>query len=499
VDFGSGIGVYEGVGVGEGMGGGMDGGVDECMSVSDAYLRHLGPAASAHVRALRLDHKGMNDELLLRLVQSFSSLSHLHLYLLTDRHMPALVQLLVHMKARLHAVYLHQARMSSHLAVDLIEAIVSQAQLRVVCLKGVRLASDSVFLLASLVVGQRSGESGLERLELHSNWMDDDLCALLFDASLRTCQRLHSLVIQNNRVGGRACGTLASAVQKNNTLQRSLRCLAIRGSAALNAGLVQLSAATATLLQLEHFDISESSVDEHGMAALSEVLHATVQLSKLDCVDCSLRCSSAVLLFEALHAHPQLRALNVSHNSLGPQLHTSLSRLLVRPPPHLQVLKLERVSLDASCWDWSVAMALSMLHLRELHLSANRIGQQGAAMLAEALTGCTRRFAEHLATLQPRPFEPTDCAWLDKSSVASLRDLKVLNVSENRLLGVGGMMILWALQWRSRELDLKHLDVSNNLFGGWHAHIRSGLKELVAHLACSNSSENQILDATNQV
>jgi Ran GTPase-activating protein (RanGAP) involved in mRNA processing and transport len=521
-------------------------------------------AASAHVRTLRLNHKGMADELILRLVRdarthalahvararacrrmlhacrahsrapahthtqvpSFARLSQLHLYLLNDGHVPALAQLLAGCKARLHAVHLHQARISSRLAVDVIHAIRSQSRLRVLCLKGVRLESDSAALLATLVAAQPLGRafesSGLERLELHSNCMDDDLCALLFDAALRTCERLHALAIHHNRVGAKACAALASAVQQNSALQRSLRCVTVRGSALLPDGLEQLSAAAAAVLRLEHFVVGESTVDERGMRALSPALRASRQLEALDCADCSLRCSAAVELLEALHAHPQLRSLDISHNPLGPQvrdrcrcalpamlhvacavqLHTSLSRFLVRPPPHLQVLKLERIALDATCYDWNVATALSRLRVSELHLSANRIGQQGATMLAEALTGCTKRFVEYAAALHPsslRPFGPANCAWLDKNHVASLCDLKVLNVSENRLLGVGGTMVLWALQWRAPELNLEHLDVSNNLFGACHSHIQAGLEPLVPRLACSNSSEGQVLDAANQV
>ena len=136
-------------------------------------------------------------------------------------------------------------------------------------------------------------------------------------------------------------------------------------------------------------DISANAICSQGIEDLSESLKYCHQLVELNVSDTGIDSHGVVLLSESLQHCSRLVKLDISFNDIGTQGMLSLANTLVKYCNNLQELNLLENNITSDGVPAIVYVMINCCRLKELCLSHNEIGIEGAASLVEGWKHCS--------------------------------------------------------------------------------------------------------------
>ncbi|KAK7157162.1 hypothetical protein R3I93_008591 [Phoxinus phoxinus] len=137
---------------------------------------------------------------------------------------------------------------------------------------------------------------------------------------------------------------------------------------------------------LRKLDLSENKLGDSGVKLLSAVLgNPLCKLEELRLRDCGVTEEGCAALASALRSNPShLRTLHLSVNKLGDSGVKRFSAVLENPLCKLETLGLRDCGVtDEGCAALASALRSNPSHLRELHLSGNKLGDSGVKLLQD--------------------------------------------------------------------------------------------------------------------
>ncbi|XP_047457342.1 NACHT, LRR and PYD domains-containing protein 12 [Mugil cephalus] len=151
-----------------------------------------------------------------------------------------------------------------------------------------------------------------------------------------------------------------------------------------------VSVLTSDTSRLRVLDIAANKIGDQGFAKLCKALHSPhCKLHELLTENCDLAAPSMEALSAALcSGQSELRKVNLTHNMIGDSGVEALCKSLQHPLCKLQSVKFFDSDLTGSCCP-HLREALTSEHcsLTELDLSVNELGQEGALLLCQSLSG----------------------------------------------------------------------------------------------------------------
>jgi Ran GTPase-activating protein (RanGAP) involved in mRNA processing and transport len=236
---------------------------------------------------------------------------------------------------------------------------------------------------AALVAGGRA--ASLQTLDLASNAIGPAGAAALADALAAGAPALLELVLDGNALGEAGGASVAALIEAHGALAsvRLARCEL--GTSAL----IALAGALAKTTSLRLLDLSEPrtfSRNEETMSHIAGGLRANASLERLVLRKHAHASDTAVeRLADAVLDNATLRELDLSANRLGPPSGATLAKALA-DGALLTVLQLSACRLaDGGAVALADVLARGACGLRVLDLRSNDIGDAGIAALAAAL------------------------------------------------------------------------------------------------------------------
>ena len=191
--------------------------------------------------------------------------------------------------------------------------------------------------------------------------------------------KIQHLNISENEIDG-SCDDLALAIADcGETLQSLNICC-------LLTGLFVRGVLNQIMNQMRHLvilDISGNAIGSQGIEHLSESLKYCHELVELNVSRTSIDSHGVVLLSESLQRCSRLMKLDISRNNIGTQGMLSLANTLVKYCNNLQELDLSENKITSDGVPAIVYVMTNCCRLKELCLSHNEIGIEGAASLVE--------------------------------------------------------------------------------------------------------------------
>ncbi|XP_035986238.1 NACHT, LRR and PYD domains-containing protein 12-like isoform X1 [Fundulus heteroclitus] len=240
-----------------------------------------------------------------------------------------------------------------------------------------------------------SNPSHLRELDLSHNTFDDEGMKLLSDV-LKTCC-LDTLRLKQCGITTEGCQHLARCIASNPSYLREL-------------------------------DLSKNKFHDEGMKLLSGVLRKCY-LETLRVSECGLKAKGCTDLASALYSNPSyLKNLDLSRNSFDRTSVDQLSDFLKHPDCQLQRLWLSETNLQREGAAVLVS-ALNPIHLKELDLGANQIGDAGVQEISALLQSPHSKI--EALRLADCCFEDKGCAALLSSLLTNPAHLRVLDLEWN--------------------------------------------------------------------
>uniref|UniRef100_A0A8C1HE30 NACHT LRR and PYD domain-containing protein n=1 Tax=Cyprinus carpio carpio TaxID=630221 RepID=A0A8C1HE30_CYPCA len=309
---------------------------------------------------------------------------------------------------------------------------------------------------AALTSALRSNPSHLRELNLSWNRLRDSSMKLLSDVLQDPHCKLEILWLRDCGVTDEGCAALTSALRSNpshlrvldlseNKLRDSVKLLSevlqdprckleilwLSDCGITDEGCAALtSALRSNPSHLRELDLSENKLD--SVKLLSEVLQDPhCKLKKLWLSKCGVTDEGCAALASALRSNPShLRELSLSENKLRDSVKL-LSDVLQDPHCKLEKLWLYDCGItDEGCAALTSALRSNPSHLRELHLSENKL-RDSVKLLSEVLQDPHCK----LEILWLRDCGITDegCAALTSALRSNPSHLRELNLSGNKL------------------------------------------------------------------
>ena len=189
--------------------------------------------------------------------------------------------------------------------------------------------------------------------------------------------KIQHLNISGNEIDG-SCDDLALAIADcGGTLQS----LDIQGTGLLVKGV--LNQMKNKMRRLVVLDIYWNAISSQGIEYLSESLKYCHQLVELNVCGTGIDSHGIVLLSESLQCCSRLVKLDISENYISTQGMLSLANTLVKYCNNLQELNLSFNTITSDGVPAIVYVMTNCCRLKELQLSGNKIGIEGAASLVE--------------------------------------------------------------------------------------------------------------------
>jgi len=195
------------------------------------------------------------------------------------------------------------------------------------------------------------------------------------------------LNLVRNGVGDAGAASLASALEKNVTLQR----LNLGGNDVGDAGAASLASALEKNATLQTLELGGNGVGDAGAASLASALEKNATLQRLNLYGNGVGDAGAASLASALEKNATLRTLDLAINFVGDAGAASLASALEKNAT-LQTLNLRGNDVGAA-GAASLASALeknATLQRLDLRLDGNGVGDAGAASLARIASALKR-------------------------------------------------------------------------------------------------------------
>uniref|UniRef100_A0A8C2K8K8 Uncharacterized protein n=1 Tax=Cyprinus carpio TaxID=7962 RepID=A0A8C2K8K8_CYPCA len=312
---------------------------------------------------------------------------------------------------------------------------------------------------AALTSALRSNPSHLRELDLSWNKLGDSV-KLLSDVLQDSHCKLEKLWLSDCGVTDEGCAALASALRSNP-------------------------------LHLRELDLSWNKLED-SVKLLSDVLQdPQCKLEKLRLRYCSITDEGCAALTSALRSNPShLRGLDLSWNKLGDSVKL-LSDVLQNPHCKLEKLWLRDCGVtDEGCAALTSALRSNPSHLRELHLSENKLGDS-VKLLSDVLQD------PHCKLEKRRLYDCgiTDevCAALTSALRSNPSHLRELDLSVNKL---GDSVKLLSDVLQDPQCKLEKLGLSDcGVTDEGCAALTSALRSNPSHLSELSLSENKLGDS----
>jgi hypothetical protein len=242
------------------------------------------------------------------------------------------------------------------------------------------------------------------------------------------------------------------------------------------------------LKYLVDIDLSYISLSVRSVKQLSQLLDPAVSgycpLKRMQLCHCNLKQFGMQAIFEACKTNVFLNEMNFSGNNCSDTACTAIAKCLENPENRFVSLALGDNNISVAGLRLLCPGLSRHVHLRALLLSSNYIGDEGASMLLRAL-----KKSSCLEELNISNCGLALCKWA--KHLKYLSNLASLNVSCNEIGDFGGLSICNGVQTCP---CLRHLDLSNNRFGGITCSGLGSLLELQGGLYSLNVSYNTHID-----
>ncbi|XP_062392724.1 NACHT, LRR and PYD domains-containing protein 3-like isoform X2 [Sardina pilchardus] len=328
------------------------------------------------------------------------------------------------------------------------------SNLRVLNLSENKLLDSGVELLCSALCHHNCK---LEELWLYDCDLSDKSCSYLASA-LKTSHssNLRVLHLSYNKLLDSGVELLCSALCHHNCKLETLR---LQGCDLSDKSCSYLASAlkTSHSSNLRVLDLSNNKLLDSGVELLCSVLcHHNCKLEELELNSCDLSDKSCSYLASALKTShsSNLRVLHLSHNKLLDSGVELLCSALCHHNCKLEELRLDKCDLsDKSCS--YLASALKTSHssnLRVLDLSDNKLLDSGVELLCSAL--CHHNCKLEELQLQVCNLSDKSCSYLASALKTShSSNLRVLHLSDNKLLDSGVELLCSALCHHNCKLE----------------------------------------------
>ena len=219
------------------------------------------------------------------------------------------------------------------------------------------------------------GHTGLTELDISFNNITSDGMSAL--APVIRANKIQHLNISCNVIDGSFDDLALAIADCGGTLQS----LNITFTGLLVEGV--LNQMKNRMRRLVVLDISCNAIGSQGIEHLSESLKYCHQLVELNVSGTDIDSHGVVLLSESLQYCSRLVKLDISDNDIGTQGMLSLANTLVKYCNNLQELNLTDNKIKSDGVPAIVYVMTNCCRLKELQLSGNEIGIEGAASLVE--------------------------------------------------------------------------------------------------------------------
>ncbi|XP_060779074.1 NACHT, LRR and PYD domains-containing protein 3-like [Neoarius graeffei] len=309
-----------------------------------------------------------------------------------------------------------------------------------------------------LCVGLKSPNCKLEKLRLSDCRITEEGYAALAEALKSS--HLIELDLRGNDPGASGVKLLTDLLQdpdcKLTTLSLLKRPAAQEACTWLNSVLGE------NPLLLKELDLSMKELGDSGVKKLSALLEDShCKFQKIRLCNCSVAAEGCAALAAALEENPsQLRELDLSGNKAGDSGIKQISNLLQNSHCLLETLKLCQCRLsEEDCGAVVSALRTNPSHLKELDLSENTIGDSGVKELSDLLhnSNCT---LEKLK-LSNCSITVSGCTDLISALTSNSSHLTELDLSENTLGNPGVIRISTLLKSSSCKLQTLRLSDCN--------------------------------------
>lgn len=241
--------------------------------------------------------------------------------------------------------------------------------------------------LRLLCQGLLDPECHVEKLRLEYCKLSAAGCEPLA-AVLRAKPGLKELALSNNDLGEAGVRALCAALRDAAPQLEVLRLETCGLTAANCAELAEVVASTGSLKELH---LGDNLLGDAGLAALcAGLLRPSSQLRTLWLWDCSFGADGCRDLCRLLKVKDSLKEVSVSGNALGDQGARLLCEALLEPGCGLQTLWVKSCDLTAACCPHFGSVLAQSTRLLELQLSSNPLGDAGVEGLCQGLgqPGC---------------------------------------------------------------------------------------------------------------
>ncbi|XP_059411536.1 NACHT, LRR and PYD domains-containing protein 1b allele 2-like isoform X7 [Carassius carassius] len=361
------------------------------------------------------------------------------------------------------------------------------SHLRKLNLSGNKLGASGVKLLSDLLKDPRCK---LEKLWLRDCGVTDEGCSALASALRSNPSHLRDLDMSFNKLGASGVKLLSDLLKDPRC---KLEKLWLRDCGVTDEGCAALtSALRSNPSHLRDLSLSVNKLGESGVKLLSDLLKdPRCKLEKLWLSDCGVTDEGCAALTSALRSNPShLRELNLSGNKLGASGVKMLSDLLKDPRCKLEKLWLMKCGVtDEGCASLASALRSNPSHLRQLNLSGNKLGASGVKLLSDLKDDPHYK----LETLQLSDCGVTDegCAALASALRSNPSHLRDLDLSANKLGLSGGNLLSDGLKDPHCKLETLWLYDCGVTYEGCAA-LASALRSNPSHLRELNLTGNKL-------
>ncbi|KAM4532822.1 NACHT, LRR and PYD domains-containing protein 12-like isoform 2-T2 [Fundulus diaphanus] len=282
--------------------------------------------------------------------------------------------------------------------------------------------------------------------------LTDRCCSNISSALTGKSGGLEVLDLSGNRLYDSGVKLLADSLKSPNCKLKGLR---LKQCGMTTEGCQHLARCIASNpSHLRELDLSKNKFHDEAMKLLSDVLRRCC-LETLRVSECGLKAKGCTDLASALYSNPSsLKNLDLSRNSFDRTSVDKLSVFLKHPDCQLHRLWLSKTNLQRE--DAAVLVsALNPIHLKELDLGANQIGDAGVQEIS-ALQQSPNSKIEALR-LEGCRFTEEGCAALLSSLLTNPAHLRVLDLGRNIVKEESVEKISEFLENRSCQLEILNL------------------------------------------
>nr|CAI9704839.1 unnamed protein product [Rangifer tarandus platyrhynchus] len=294
--------------------------------------------------------------------------------------------------------------------------------------------------LRLLCEGLLDPQCRLEKLQLEYCNLTAASCEPLA-AVLRATRDLKELVVGNNDIGETGAQVLCRGLAESAC---QLETLKLENCGLVAASCKDLCRLVASQVSLKDLDLGSNRLGDAGLAELCPgLLSPSSQLRALWLWECDLTVSSCRDLCRILQTKETLKELSLTGNSLGDEGAQLLCESLLQPGCQLESLWVKSCGFTAACCQHLGSVLTQNKRLLELQLSSNPLGDAGVHVLCQALG----QPGTVLRVLWVGDCELTNSSCGDLASLLlANRSLRELDLSNNALGDPGILQLLGSLE-----------------------------------------------------